>query len=224
MADKYCYPNTDVLKNKYNIIDKAQLFSAEKDATILRVQELQENPVKGKFDFKHLKEIHKYIFQDIYEWAGETREVEIGKGNLFCLVANINSYAEDIFKRYFRECFALKNDKEKFVKALAKNYGDLNALHPFREGNGRTQREFARLVCLECGYDFSLKNTTHQEMLTASKLSFDEGDNSLLENIFNNAVQELKDLNKEENLRILTEDDINSKVIQHKYIEEDLEL
>lgn len=61
-------------------------------------------------------------------------------------------------------------------------------------------------------------------MLTASKLSFDEGDNSLLENIFNNAVQELKALNKEENLRILTEDDINSKVIQHNYIEEDLEL
>lgn len=60
--------------------------------------------------------------------------------------------------------------------------------HPFREGNGRTQREFARIVCLECGYDFDLSCTTHQEMLEASKLSFDRADSSLFIRIFSKAV------------------------------------
>ena len=56
------------------------------------------------------------------------------------------------------------------------------------EGNGRTQREFARLVCLECGYDFDLSYTTHREMLEASKLSFDRADSSLFIRIFSKAV------------------------------------
>ena len=79
--NKYCYPNSAVLRNKLNITDKNELFEAEKELTAIRLRELQENPVKGKFDFKHLKAIHKYIFQDIYDWAGMERTVEIGKGN-----------------------------------------------------------------------------------------------------------------------------------------------
>lgn len=86
---KYCYPNSEVLKNKLNITDKDDLFEAEKELTAIRLRELQENPVKGKYDFEHLKNIHKYIFQDVYEWAGKERTVEIGKGNLFCTTACI---------------------------------------------------------------------------------------------------------------------------------------
>lgn len=69
--NKYCYPNSDVLKNKLNITNAEELFETEKELTIIRLQELQKNPIKGNFDFKHLKDIHEYIFQDLYDWAGK---------------------------------------------------------------------------------------------------------------------------------------------------------
>ena len=107
---KYCYPGTEVLINKLNIMDAFDLFKAEKDLTYIRVQELQDNPIAGEFDFAHLKAIHRYIFQDIYEWAGISRTVEIGKGNLFCTVACIQDYANSVFKKYFALCYAAKDD------------------------------------------------------------------------------------------------------------------
>lgn len=85
---KYCYPGTEVLINKLNIMEAFDLFKAEKDLTYIRVQELQENTIAGEFDFAHLKAIHRLSFK-IYEWAGISRTVEIGKGNLFCTVACI---------------------------------------------------------------------------------------------------------------------------------------
>ena len=88
MGDSYyCYQGTNVLINKLNIKDGKTLFEAEKKLTLLRLKNLNNNPIKGDFDFEHLKAIHKYIFQDVYDWAGEERRVEIGKGNLFCTVS-----------------------------------------------------------------------------------------------------------------------------------------
>ena len=72
----YCYTNTNVLINKLNITDSELLFMAEEKYTLLRLHELQKKPIKGSFDFEHLKAIHKYIFQDLYEWAGQVRKVE----------------------------------------------------------------------------------------------------------------------------------------------------
>ena len=207
---KYCYPDSDVLINKLNITDAGELFEAEKELTAIRLRELQENPVKGKFDFAHLKAIHKYIFQDIYEWAGKVRTVEIGKGNLFCTTAYIQEYGNSVFRKYLPQCQKAKDDIQDFVKVFSDNYGDLNALHPFREGNGRTQREFARLVCMECGFDFNLSCATHREMLEASKLSFDKADSSLFIKIFSRAIvpwggQAESDT---DTLNILTSDDL----------------
>lgn len=181
---QYCYPASEVLINKLNIKYEKDLFNAEKELTAIRLRELQEKPIKGKYDFAHLKAIHKYIFQDIYSWAGKVRTVEIGKGNLFCTTTCINDYAQSVFNKYFPQCFEARESFDDFVKVFADNYGDLNALHPFREGNGRAQREFARIVCLKCGYEFSLACTTHREMLEASKLSFDKADSTLFIKIF----------------------------------------
>lgn len=208
--NKYCYPGSDVLKNKLGITDADELFEVEKELTSIRLQELEMEPVNGDFSFQHLRKIHKYIFQDIYDWAGEIRTVEIGKGNLFCTTSCIHEYSESLFAKYFKQCYSVKDNIRDFINALAINYGDLNALHPFREGNGRAQREFARLLCLECGYDFCLACTTHKKMLAASKLSFDKGDNSGLIEIFSEAVKPLNTLmrNTDEMLRILTADDL----------------
>ena len=208
--NKYCYPNSDVLKNKLNITNAEELFETEKELTIIRLQELQKNPIKGNFDFKHLKDIHEYIFQDLYDWAGKERTVEIGKGNLFCTTRCLQSYAESVFNKYYSQCYAAKDDFSDFVKVFAENYGDLNALHPFREGNGRTQREFARLICLDCGYDFDLSSFTHEKMLNASILSFEKGDNSEFEDIFSQDLSPYnKNIERDNNkLGILTSDDL----------------
>ena len=213
MADsKYCYPSSNVLINKKNIKNAKDLFVAEKRYTSARLLAIQRSPIIGDFDLNHLQKIHKYIFQDIYEWAGEIRTVEIGKGNLFCPTHFIPQYAETVFSNYYSECKATRNDINEFVNALAKKYGDLNALHPFREGNGRTQREFAREICLHFGYAFDLSHTTHKEMLEASKLSFNKGDNSLFVKIFKKAVIPIneykKNKDKEIFLAILTSDDL----------------
>ena len=113
MPDKvYCYPNSDVLVNKLNIQDSRDLFEAEKKLTYIRLKELQDNPIKGDFNFDHLRKIHKYIFQDIYEWAGEVRSVEIGKRNLFCTTPCIHSYADSVFVKFFRQCSDAMNNRE----------------------------------------------------------------------------------------------------------------
>lgn len=208
--DRYCYPNSDVLINKLNLTDKDELFKAEMRFTSARVQQLELKPLKGDFDFDHLKAIHRYIFQDMYDWAGETRKVEIGKGNLFCTVRFIDDYARSVFGKYFPQCYEAKDNFDDFIRVLSENYGDLNALHPFREGNGRAQREFARLVCLECGYDFDLYRSTHKEMLAASKLSFDKGDSSGFIKIFSAALTPLNEMaiKGDNHMKILSGDDL----------------
>jgi cell filamentation protein len=208
---KYCYPNSEVLINELGITDKKRLFEAEIKFTSARLYKLQENPIKGNYDFKHLKAIHKYIFQDLYSWAGKERTVDIGKGNLFCTTAYIQDYAKSVFNKYFPQCYGAKDNINDFIRVLADNYGDLNALHPFREGNGRAQREFARIVCLKCGYDFDLAEIKHIEMLEASKLSFDKADSSGFIKIFSRAVtpyNESAEKHNQDRLKILTGDDL----------------
>ena len=166
-----------------------------------------------------MKKIHEYIFQDIYDWAGKVRTVEIGKGNLFCTTSCINEYAKTVFDRFFTECNANKFSHAAFITVLAENYGDLNALHPFREGNGRAQREFTRLVCLKCGYIFDLSSTTHKEMLAASQLSFNTGDSSGLRTIFNKTVIPIDQYSSdiEGFLQILSSDDLSATEYSYTY-------
>ena len=80
----YCYSGSNVLKNKMGIRDKERLYETERKLTMLRIMELLDKPVRGALDLKHLQAIHAYIFQDVYDWAGELRKVDIAKGNMFC--------------------------------------------------------------------------------------------------------------------------------------------
>lgn len=194
MADKiYCYPDTDTLINRLNIHDAGRLLEAETRIVSIRLYQLQKHPVKGGFDFAHLCRIHHHIFQDVYDWAGKPRTVNIAKGNsLFCPVLNLSGYADDIFRSYYKDGMRAKDNPDEFIHALAEHYADLNALHPFREGNGRSQREYCRELCLKCGYLFDLTHTCRDEMLQASIDSLDRGDNTELEAIFRKCVISLR--------------------------------
>lgn len=93
---EYCYPHSDVLINKLGIKDRDELVIAEREITSLKIAVAKAEPIHGNFDFEHLKRIHKFIFEDIYFWAGEFRHVNIAKGNHFCLHQNIEMYAAGI--------------------------------------------------------------------------------------------------------------------------------
>ncbi|MCF0108631.1 MAG: Fic family protein [Erysipelotrichaceae bacterium] len=173
MSDKvYCYPDSDVLINKLNIRDSDRLHVFERRLTMLRLLELMDNPVEGTFDFKHLQDIHKYIFQDIYDWAGMVRTVDIAKSNMFCNVMFIESQANELFEKLKTEKYLTGLDKDAFIKRLAFYFSEINALHPFREGNGRSQREFIRSLALKNGYVIHFDRITEEEMISASKKSF----------------------------------------------------
>src|ERR1700740_831618 len=102
--DPYVYPGTNVLRNLRDIRDREQLSTAEAIATTLRIAELERKPIAGRFDVQHLQAIHRYIFQDIYQWAGEFRTVNISKsGDPFAFKDHIISSLEKAFGELQRE-------------------------------------------------------------------------------------------------------------------------
>jgi cell filamentation protein len=165
-----------VLINKLNITDYPTLHEAERRITVLRLAELGENPVRGKFGFAHLRAIHRTIFSDIYAWAGEIRTGEfLSKGDtIFCLGRHIPSYADNLFSKLAGEKKLRDLDKARFIKRLAYFMGELNALHPFREGNGRSSREFWRVLSLSADYDLDFGLADKDELLEADVAAFDK--------------------------------------------------
>ncbi|MCF7516560.1 Fic family protein [Pseudoalteromonas sp. L23] len=140
--DSYCYPNSDVLVNKLNITNADELAKAELEFTAFRYSEYTSN-IKSldEFNLNHLQHLHWYLFQDVYAWAGEIRTVDISKGDTrFCTCSRIDVEV----KKQFQQIGSLdiNADKAELLVQLADIYCELNIIHPFREGNGRTQRFF----------------------------------------------------------------------------------
>jgi len=144
----YCYPDSDVLKNKLGIINQEKLHEVERKLTAIRIIDLIRKPYRGRFDLDHLRGIHFYIFQDLYTWAGELRKVDIAKGNMFCRAMFLENRADVVFSGIRNDGYLEGLAYDQFVKRLAYHFSEINALHPFREGNGRSQREFIRELAL----------------------------------------------------------------------------
>ena len=168
----YCYPNTNVLKNKLGITDEAELKKAEREITALRTAQLLQNPIGGVFDFIFLKKIHQFLFGDIYEWAGKTRNVHISKGNQFCRCEFIEEQMNIVMQQLKEENYLAGMKMDNLASRLAFYLGEINAIHPFREGNGRTQRMFVGLLAERNGYYLDFTKITKEEMLKASLDTF----------------------------------------------------
>ncbi len=164
-----CYKDTTCLINKFNIQNEEQLAKVEASITLAKTAELERNPIYNSFDFEHYKQIHKYLFEDLYEWAGKIRTVDISKkGTNFTSVDNIESVAEACFSR-LKSCNYFKNlDFDVFVDNLVDFYCTTNILHPFREGNGRTQRIFISQLIRFCGYDINFSEIDTDELMVAT--------------------------------------------------------
>ncbi len=171
-ANAYCYPASNVLRNKLDIRDGAVLNSFEREITSTRIQQALELPVKGKFDLKHLCAIHRFIFSDVYDWAGELRTVNIAKGNQFCNYLHLETYASGIFIKLKDEKYLRNTPPETVPERLAYYLSEINVLHPFREGNGRTQRVFIEYLAQASGWHLDFSDVSDHEMIEASALAF----------------------------------------------------
>lgn len=182
----YTDPKTGILRNLADISDEDVLHFVESGAVTKRVQELFIKPIKIK-DTNSLFVIHKHLFQDIYFWAGKKRIVEISKdGKQFFPTSHFENafrYIDTLILEYKK---IRKIDKLKLAQKLAEILDNVNYLHPFREGNGRAQREFMRLLALEKGlslnlnppdntsvYERYMQGTINSDLKTLSNLIFE---------------------------------------------------
>ncbi|MDX3801507.1 Fic/DOC family protein [Streptomyces sp. AK04-3B] len=186
MNDPYAMPN-GVLRNKLGITDHQLLAAAEADITRARLVMLAERPLPGAYDLGHLQAFHAAVFGDIYAWAGELRTVNIAKRTPFCPARNLVPYAGEIFDRLAASGRLRNLPRREFVVRLAELYGDMNVLHPFREGNGRAQRAFLTQLGADAGHALNWSGTDAQRNEDASVKSF-LGDNSLLEQLLDELV------------------------------------
>jgi cell filamentation protein, protein adenylyltransferase len=178
-SDPYTYPGTDVLRNILDIRDPQQLAAFEANATAARLIELDSAPLVSRFDVAQLKAIHRYIFQDVYAWAGEFRTVNISKaGHLFGVAAFVEPALHEVLRKLPGEHYLEGSDPRTFAMRAGFYMGEINAIHPFRDGNGRAQREFIRELAIRGGFVIDWSRVTREQMTAASLESFQTGDSS----------------------------------------------
>lgn len=180
--NKYIYEN-GIFKNKLGINGAEMLAKAERELTALRMDLLRETPVDGAFDYNHFKEIHRLIFDELYDWAGKERTIDLSRnGALFSRVGFIERSSEKLFEELRAEQYLRDLSKEDFACRAAYYWGEINIIHSFCRGNGRTQREFLRELALKAGYKLDFSTVSPKSLLTATTKS-SLGDNKALEEV-----------------------------------------
>ena len=186
---KYRYPDSSVLINKLGIREPEAFELAERDIVAFNMLDIRYmNPVPGSFDLHHLQDIHKRLFEDIFSWAGETRTVNISRTLPFTPWQFVDDFADDIFIKLRKERFLMETPEPEYVRRLAHYFGEVNALHPFREGNGRTQKVFFEYLASVSGHRLFFKRVSKEDMDDASAASL-AGRNEGLEEIFQRIVE-----------------------------------
>jgi cell filamentation protein len=182
----YADPKSGILRNLEDISDPDVLLFVESAAVTKRLKELYESPIKIT-GIDSLFEIHRYLFQDIYVWAGKKRIVEISKdGKQFFPTSHFDNafrYIDQLITEFKK---IPKDNKRKLAELLAEILDNVNYVHPFREGNGRTQREFLRLLALDKSltlnlnppnnksvYERYMKGTIESDITTLTELIFE---------------------------------------------------
>lgn len=186
-GDPYIDPATGVLKNLLGARTREQLEHAEVLLVEGRAFELAESPVPVTGDFAHLQAIHRHLFQDVYGWAGQPRQgVDISKpgGHGFLPVSVIPSAAEFAFGELAGEGFLRGLDRSQFIERVAHHYDQINYLHPFREGNGRTQRVFWAQIADQAGHPIDWSSVPGPVNDAACRAAIEHSDLEPLRNMF----------------------------------------
>jgi cell filamentation protein len=164
-ADPYCYPGTTTLKNKLDLRDFDRLAAFEAEISEERAAE----PLPpGRLSIRHYRAVHRHMFQDVYAWAGRFRTIRIGKGtSMFCYPENIGSEMRRCFAWLKQSAWLRGIEPEAFAQGAARFLTDLNAIHPFREGNGRTQMTFMTLLAEKADHPLALDRLDPEIFLSA---------------------------------------------------------
>ncbi|TDP45708.1 Fic/DOC family protein [Zavarzinia compransoris] len=186
--------STGALRNRLGISDPATLERAEKGLVDLRMARIDIDGPRGAYTFARLKETHRYLFQDLYDWAGEARTVTLAKAGFdrractaFARPADIEPIGHEIFGR-LGERNALKGlSRPDFVDSVTGLFADVNMLHPFREGNGRTQEAFVKAIGCDAGHPIDLGAVTLERMIRVS-IDATGGDRTAMRQMFSEAT------------------------------------
>lgn len=176
--DPYCYPHTSVPRNRLGFRTQNELDNHETLATASR---FADPFPAGTFDITHYRAIHKHLFHDVFDWAGEYRTVRIGKGgSMFCYPEYIESEMHRLFEKRGQGLLDVSMTRAEYAKRASLFLADLNAIHPFREGNGRAQLAYLTLLSAQVGHPLSKDSFEPKKFLEAMIASF-QGDATLLE-------------------------------------------
>ncbi|SDZ49262.1 cell filamentation protein [Herbiconiux ginsengi] len=193
-VDPYLEPTSGILRNRLGIATLQALDVAEADLVEARRAQMIGRAVKVTGDLRQLQSIYGQLFQDVYEWAGQLRTVDIRKGTdpaaeFFMPVSRLESGAGFAFAELAEEHQLHGLDRDRFVARLAHHYDQVNYLHPFREGNGRTQRIFWTQIAAGAGFDLDWSRVTGAENNQASRAGMERQDLGELRAIFDRIVQ-----------------------------------
>ena len=170
VEDPYCYPGTTVLKNKLKLQTQEELDSFEAEITAQRAEE----PLPaGKLTYPHYRAIHRHLFQDVYDWAGKIRNVRISKGgSMFCYPESIDREMSKLFGMLAGQKQFKGTRPDEFATKAAHFLAELNAIHPFREGNGRAQLIFLTLLAETAGHPLAMGRLDPDKVMQAMIESF----------------------------------------------------
>ncbi|OFL58991.1 hypothetical protein HMPREF2760_05335 [Corynebacterium sp. HMSC065D07] len=197
--ESYFIPGTKVLKNRLGLDDAEGLRILEEKLVFLRITELESAPVEGAFDYAHFKAIHRHLFQDVYDWAGEERtaptdQFMIKAGHAYYPAGpEMTKAAEKLFAGLAKDDFLRGLEIDEFVTKLAELWGELNVVHSFREGNTRTQTVFFDALVTAAGYQLNVErlasdSRVRAEFIAARFHSQDTEDNAQLEEVLRGLV------------------------------------
>ena len=184
-----CYEGTSCLINKFDIKDEVILKELETTITLNKITEYLLNPLFDSFDVQHYKNIHRYLFGDIYDWAGKYRTVDMSKkGTIFAEAENVENLMSKCFERLNDKNLFQGLNFDDFIDDFVDFYCVTNMIHPFREGNGRTQRVFLTQLINKNGYDIDFFEIDTDELLIATIQSAN-GVTDYLKGIFKYAIK-----------------------------------
>ena len=179
--DPYVYPGTNVLINKDDIRDPVELERFER---ALAAQRLREGLPDITLTPKGYCSLHYHLFQDVYAWAGKRRTVDIAKGNdMFCLAVHVERELQRRMEMIRAEKGLRGLNAIKFAERMAEHVSELNAIHAFREGNGRTMRAFIVVAGRQAGHKVAVQRIDKDAWMAASKASFRNGDTTLMREV-----------------------------------------
>lgn len=167
--DPYLDLEHGVLRNRLGLTDPGDLARAEADLVATRIVDLQRTDLPGGYDLDHLQEFHELLFGDVYDWAGELRTVALGRGVPFCRPADLRAEGGRVFARLAEARYLRGLERAAFVDGLAVLFAEVNALHPFREGNGRTLRAFLGQLSRAAEHPVRWAGLEREENAVASK-------------------------------------------------------